>query len=455
MSPRSISQIGEIETELSEISGRILDITRERSWKDVKLKTKSSPYLTDLVDRINELVNLHKITCVEQFSKMYLPTRSARAHTIIQRMLKFVKDLHNCKSAFCVLKNLDEPFKGFNIRIDPPKERKVHKHTEKKGRRKKLDYFADQGYHIIRMLEEQRKTVSMAEIRSIEIGLEDDQRKAFFSSIQHFKEMELFIPIFLSGDPVRVYGVVCLSERGQARRGYKTAEKDFLKTYVGLCAEVFFEHKFREHATFDVLTGLYSQRQFEHQIAAALNQSLRMDKPFSIIYFDLDKFKKINEDYGHLAGDKIISAVGEKIKKITRGTDIAFREPAIRKGGDEFCIILPRTNEEGAEGFVKRLSGKKEGLASIKVHIAGFPEIIPEATFTYRTFDPAKVPLDTRRKLSVKKKKSMAMNLFKSAEREATEKKRMNKKGRAKVKKASEPKAKKREAMSSKRKTKN
>lgn len=253
------------------------------------------------------------------------------------------------------------------------------------------------------------------------------ERKIFFKALKQLGDIEVYIPVLISSDPSRVYGVICLSERGGDRKSYKDSEKEFLQTYAGVCAEFHFENKFRSQATFDVLTNLHSARQFENQMASALDQSLRTRHPFSIVYLDLDNFRRINTKYGHLAGDHVISAVGQKLKQAIRGEDIAFRQPAIRKGGDEFCIVLPNTPGEGAEVLRARLNS---ALNTISVK-AGRDKIGIRATIVHRTFDPVndkRCPPGTL--LTIEKKKKIAMDLFHEGERIATSIKQKRRKKR-------------------------
>ncbi|MEC4676563.1 MAG: GGDEF domain-containing protein, partial [Nitrospirota bacterium] len=67
----------------------------------------------------------------------------------------------------------------------------------------------------------------------------------------------------------------------------------------------------------------------------------RYGKSFSLILFDIDNFKKINDTYGHLAGDEVLQGLANILKSISRETDIV-----VRYGGEEFIIILPNTDEE-------------------------------------------------------------------------------------------------------------
>ena len=85
----------------------------------------------------------------------------------------------------------------------------------------------------------------------------------------------------------------------------------------------------------DYLTGLYNRRFFAEEASRAIALTIRNNSQFSIITMDIDKFKNINDSYGHAAGDVIIIAVAEKLKELIRKSDI----PA-RFGGEEFVLLL-------------------------------------------------------------------------------------------------------------------
>ncbi|AEA34012.1 diguanylate cyclase [Hippea maritima] len=107
----------------------------------------------------------------------------------------------------------------------------------------------------------------------------------------------------------------------------------------------------------DHLTGLYLRKYMNEVLDSALYNFNRYSKVFSIIMLDLDDFKKINDTYGHLAGDEVLKVVGSVLKRITRRSDIP-----IRYGGDEFIVILPETKLEDAMIVAKKI---KDKIASI------------------------------------------------------------------------------------------
>ena len=88
-------------------------------------------------------------------------------------------------------------------------------------------------------------------------------------------------------------------------------------------------------AMFDPLTGLHNRRFAEPCIEAEVLRTQRNGNSLTLLLFDLDKFKEINDRYGHPAGDAALRALGERLKKAVRGSDLAAR-----MGGDEFLLLL-------------------------------------------------------------------------------------------------------------------
>lgn len=109
--------------------------------------------------------------------------------------------------------------------------------------------------------------------------------------------------------------------------------------------------RLRSLAYQDSLTDLYNHRYFYEQLTHEVERANRYGRPVSVILLDLDNFKDVNDTYGHLMGDKLLSLIGRVIKEQVRGADI----PA-RYGGDEFAIILPDTTRAAAEATAEKLS---------------------------------------------------------------------------------------------------
>lgn len=108
---------------------------------------------------------------------------------------------------------------------------------------------------------------------------------------------------------------------------------------------------FEEMSIRDGLTKLYNHRHFYQRLEEEFGRAMRYNETLSLLFFDLDDFKQINDDYGHACGDEILKRIGRLIKAVARESDI----PA-RYGGDEFSIILPNTTAQGALDLAHRLA---------------------------------------------------------------------------------------------------
>lgn len=108
--------------------------------------------------------------------------------------------------------------------------------------------------------------------------------------------------------------------------------------------------KLRHQAMTDPLTGLGNRRWLGERAAEELARAERQREPVSVLVFDLDRFKGINDGHGHETGDRVLVATGEIVRTCLRPYDLAART-----GGEEFCILLPRTSLDEAEAIGERL----------------------------------------------------------------------------------------------------
>lgn len=117
------------------------------------------------------------------------------------------------------------------------------------------------------------------------------------------------------------------------------------------------EQKITELASRDALTGICNLRSFIERLHQEISRAKRHSIPLSIIYFDLDYFKRVNDRYGHPAGDLVLKEISQQVKKITREHDIFARV-----GGEEFCILLPRCQLGDAVAHAERIRSTIEAL---------------------------------------------------------------------------------------------
>jgi len=105
-----------------------------------------------------------------------------------------------------------------------------------------------------------------------------------------------------------------------------------------------------EMATTDALTGLHNRRYMESHLATLIEQAASRGKPLSVLVVDIDYFKAINDTHGHDAGDDVLREFAMRLKKSTRGIDLACRY-----GGEEFVVVLPETDMGVATVVAERL----------------------------------------------------------------------------------------------------
>jgi diguanylate cyclase (GGDEF)-like protein len=104
------------------------------------------------------------------------------------------------------------------------------------------------------------------------------------------------------------------------------------------------------HASYDVLTGMLSRRAGIEILELQFRLAMMSEKPLSILYFDLDHFKSVNDTYGHDAGDAVLRVASQQIRETVRKGD-----SVIRWGGEEFIVILPTADHREANDVVIRI----------------------------------------------------------------------------------------------------
>ncbi|MBI4487390.1 MAG: sensor domain-containing diguanylate cyclase, partial [Acidobacteria bacterium] len=155
-------------------------------------------------------------------------------------------------------------------------------------------------------------------------------------------EGHLCVPMTAGGQVVGVLGV---PENGEPFREGRRRVLTAAATLLGVSlrnAQLFRE--VRETSLRDGLTGCFNRTHALEVIDAELRRARRSQTPLSLIMFDLDHFKEVNDRYGHLCGDAALVAVGSKMRDVLRGSDVKCRY-----GGEEFLVLLPETPIDGAK----------------------------------------------------------------------------------------------------------
>ncbi|HLI58144.1 MAG TPA: sensor domain-containing diguanylate cyclase [Solirubrobacteraceae bacterium] len=136
---------------------------------------------------------------------------------------------------------------------------------------------------------------------------------------------------------------------------FKPHELTLIERFATLAAIAYVNSMQREQlrtqALTDALTGLFNRRHFENTLRAALEDGRRRGEPTSVAYFDIDAFKAINDRFGHACGDDVLCAFALALRSFTRAGDVPCRI-----GGEEFCVVLPRTDLAQAAALAERIN---------------------------------------------------------------------------------------------------
>ena len=133
--------------------------------------------------------------------------------------------------------------------------------------------------------------------------------------------------------------------------------------------------EFYKLAFLDPLTGLFNRRYIEQCLANEIARSQRHSSPLTVVVFDLDAFKHVNDGHGHSVGDRVLREFAERLTKATRGADVTGRY-----GGDEFLAVLPECTSEGVEPILQRLDHLQVEAYGEKLpfcYSAGWTEYVP------------------------------------------------------------------------------
>ena len=167
------------------------------------------------------------------------------------------------------------------------------------------------------------------------------------------------------------------------RPGMDTTLLKQLATIVSIClSNVMAHEKLNFLASRDSLTGLLNRRILEQILKREVERAFRYKTPLTIVFVDIDGFKKVNDQYGHRVGDDFLKYVANRLLMMTRGSDVVARF-----AGDEFIIVLPGTSCRYAREFAERMQAyfsnhplAVDGGASIPVSLSFGISYVEEGT---------------------------------------------------------------------------
>ena len=158
---------------------------------------------------------------------------------------------------------------------------------------------------------------------------------------------DICFPMIVAGQPVGVLGVASEPQLTEHQRRVLTAAAALLAVSLKN-AELF--HEVHENSVRDSLTGCFNRKHALEVMDGELRRSRRSGLPLSLLMFDLDHFKRINDRHGHLCGDAVLASIGTRMNAVLRGSDLKCRW-----GGEEFLVLLPDTPMVGAKRVAETL----------------------------------------------------------------------------------------------------
>jgi diguanylate cyclase (GGDEF)-like protein len=146
-----------------------------------------------------------------------------------------------------------------------------------------------------------------------------------------------------------------------------------------------------KQATLDPLTRIFNRKHFNQEIESEYSRARRYGRPLSMLMMDLDHFKKVNDTYGHPAGDYVLKQTANLVKDSLRAQDIFARF-----GGEEFALLLPETTNDNAFALGEKIRGRIQqstyeynakkipvtlsiGVATLKTNHANWEDLVGEA----------------------------------------------------------------------------
>jgi len=198
------------------------------------------------------------------------------------------------------------------------------------------------------LIEESKKYISASMKENFEARISGALKRPFLYDVQFMNKDGTTMWFEVSAKPLfkeeQFVGYIGTSRDISDKKAHEKEMKKYIEEL---------EHtnrKLDKLATFDMLTGVYNRRKFEQDVTLAADKNEKYGSPFSIIMFDMDGFKQINDQYGHKMGDVILQEIAAVVKRVLRETDKLFRW-----GGDEFIILLQETSIKNAFKAAEKL----------------------------------------------------------------------------------------------------
>ena len=218
--------------------------------------------------------------------------------------------------------------------------------------------------------------------KTADLEVVSDPQKALFNAAENSYELVLVSTTFSEYDPLRLCSqlrslertrfvpLLLICEQGQeaiVNRALELGVNDYIirpvdpNELIARCNTQFRRKRYNDHlrssvqhsielAVADPLTGLYNRRYLDSHMQLLIERSIARERLLSVLAIDLDRFKTVNDTYGHDIGDEVLQEFAKRIRMTIRGIDLACRH-----GGEEFIIVLPDTEGTTAQKVAERL----------------------------------------------------------------------------------------------------
>src|SRR6185437_11618964 len=166
---------------------------------------------------------------------------------------------------------------------------------------------------------------------------------------------KMCIPLISFGQTL---GVLAL-DSGQLN-SFQMTDSQPLESVADICAtaiqNAYYVDRVRQLAYIDGLTGIFNRRYFDMRIAQEMERARRYSTSLAVIMLDIDHFKRLNDEFGHLLGDEVLRQVSSVFSQQLRKIDVVCRY-----GGEEFAVLLPQTSAEQAYSVAEKLRREVAG----------------------------------------------------------------------------------------------
>ncbi|MFQ5794715.1 MAG: diguanylate cyclase [Candidatus Bipolaricaulia bacterium] len=204
---------------------------------------------------------------------------------------------------------------------------------------------------ILAMLGHNEPTIiSGEEIKALDEQHQDVEMAEMFKGIGYPKS-SIIIPVTIDGEELGYFNINSTTTPNAFDEEDLERMTEVIDQISLAVKKVKTQEELREAAIRDPLTGSYNRRYFTEILNKELERSKRYHHPFSLLMLDIDRFKEINDRFGHVKGDEILCEVARMLEENVREVDVV-----VRYGGDEFLVLMPETQEPDAQDVVTRLN---------------------------------------------------------------------------------------------------